>query len=96
LKILDVDLMLESISSSKFLEWIEYFELEPFGYEIENYRSGIIASAIYNVNRQKETDKVWDTKDFFNKHVETHQQSEEELLSYAKIYTDVFNRKINR
>lgn len=33
--------------------------------DLENVRFGLIASAIYNTNRQKESDKVWKPSDFF-------------------------------
>ena len=57
--------MLEEISTTQLLEWLQFMQLEPFGFNVENYRSGIIASSIYNVNRSKTTDKVFEPKDFF-------------------------------
>lgn len=37
-----------SIDSQEFSEWLAYYSLEPFGYEIENYRAGVIAAAVVN------------------------------------------------
>jgi hypothetical protein len=39
------------MSSREFAEWLAYFELEPFGEERADLRSGIVASTIANVNR---------------------------------------------
>jgi hypothetical protein len=47
--------MLESISQTQLLEWMEFYRLNPWGNEIEDFRSGIIASTIANVNNNKTT-----------------------------------------
>jgi hypothetical protein len=90
---LDIDEMLESISAEQLRGWINYYQLEIFGYEIENYRSGIIASAIYNVNRQSTSDKIWKPSDFFMFHKPIVQQSDEELLSMGHFIADIYNHK---
>jgi hypothetical protein len=36
------------MTSREFTQWISYAALEPFGFEIENWRAGMIASAIIN------------------------------------------------
>jgi len=43
----------ETMSSSEFSEWLEYYELSPFGAWRDNYHSAQIASLIYNANRGK-------------------------------------------
>ena len=58
--------MMENISSKQFFDWLEYFNKEPWGYEIDNYRYGIIASSVLNSVRSKTSDKVWTPNDFFN------------------------------
>ena len=45
--------MLERMPLPTFLEWIEYYKLEPFGEERADLRAGIVASTIANVNRGK-------------------------------------------
>lgn len=37
------------MSSEEFTYWKVFFSMEPFGYDIENFRMGQIASAIVNV-----------------------------------------------
>lgn len=46
-----VEEMLERMSWREYLEWQEYFALEPFGEERADLRAGIVASVIANVNR---------------------------------------------
>jgi len=39
----------ERMSSREFAHWAAFFALEPFGYGVENWRMGVIASTIANV-----------------------------------------------
>jgi hypothetical protein len=43
----------EEITEREFLEWMAFYQLEPFGEERADVRAGIIASVIANVNRRK-------------------------------------------
>ncbi len=43
--------MLEHISSTKLLEWMAYYELEPFGEFQQEYRAGLVASTMANTVR---------------------------------------------
>ena len=45
--------MMERINSRELTEWIAYWQIEPWGEERADYRSGMIASVIANVNRGK-------------------------------------------
>lgn len=58
--------MLDNMSSVQLFDWLEYYNSEPWGNEIDNYRSGIIASSIMNSVRSARKDKVWTPNDFFN------------------------------
>jgi len=66
LGIYDVNGMMENISSKQFFDWFKYFNKEPWGYDIENYRHGIVASSVLNSVRGKSSDKIWTPNDFFN------------------------------
>jgi hypothetical protein len=37
-----------TMSSTEFTDWCAYMRLEPFGYEVENWRAGMIAAAVCN------------------------------------------------
>lgn len=46
-----VGLLSRAMSSSEFMKWIAFSRIEPFGSEIDDYRAGTAAAAVYNVNR---------------------------------------------
>lgn len=43
--------LFERIDSREFSEWMAYAEIEPFGEERADLRSGIIAATVANANR---------------------------------------------
>lgn len=45
--------------------WAAYYELEPWGGEIEDWRAGVIASIVGNVNGGKKNGKAYSPYDFF-------------------------------
>lgn len=47
--------MLASMTWNQLKGWMEYASIEPFGEERDDYRSGIVASVIANVNRDSKT-----------------------------------------
>lgn len=60
----DVRVFLNEMSWEDFRWWLAYYEVEPWGEERDDLRAGVVASAVYNVNRSKRTDKVWNPSDF--------------------------------
>ena len=91
----DVDQMIDEVSMNELLLWFEFMEIQPFGYEMENYRSGLVASAIYNTNRTKNTDKIFDPKDFFSFSSPSSVQSVETQESFMRIYANQINHSLN-
>lgn len=47
--------MLADMSALSLAEWMAYFELDPWGEERADLRSGIIASTLANINRGRNT-----------------------------------------
>jgi len=43
--------LLNRLTSRQFRDWIEFYELEPWGSDMEFLRSGIVASTIANCHR---------------------------------------------
>lgn len=43
----------QRISSREFTEWAAFYELEPWGYEVDNYRAGLICATVANAMRGK-------------------------------------------
>jgi hypothetical protein len=83
----DVDLMLESISSQQINEWMAFYQLEPFGADAQNIGHAITASTVANVNRQK-GQKAFKVSDFMpnTQHAEK-QQTVDEMINLAAIFT---------
>lgn len=42
---------MREVDSAEFTEWLAYYNVEPFGERFSDLRTGLITSAIYNVNR---------------------------------------------
>lgn len=61
---------MESLSSRQMAEWWAYYRIEPFGWDVENWRSGLVASTIANVNRGKSR-RVFKPTDFMPKPPDT-------------------------
>lgn len=51
------------MSASEFCEWKAYFEMNPFGPDIDHLQMGVVASVVANVNRGKGK-KAFSAKDF--------------------------------
>ncbi len=60
--------LLGRITSAELSEWMVYNKLEPFGENIADIRSGMIASTIANCNRGK-NQKPFKVDDFIIKRV---------------------------
>jgi hypothetical protein len=60
-----VDLLAGSLADWQLREWAEFFQLEPWGAEMEWYRTGTIAAMIGNTapNRRRNA-KTFAAKDF--------------------------------
>ena len=53
------------MSSSEFAEWLAYYTVEPWGFEIENWRSALITSMVANTARDpKKHRKPYQPSDF--------------------------------
>jgi hypothetical protein len=69
--------LLSRTSSHELAEWMAYYQLEPFGEERGDLRSGIISSVIANVNRGKGT-AAYTPRDFMP-FIEKQEKEEEDL-----------------
>lgn len=79
------------MSGEQLQGWLAYFNIEPFGYDMQNYRSGIIAASILNSVRGKESDKVWSYKDFYIEN--TKRQDWRDQYAIAQSICAAFSRK---
>ncbi len=81
--------MLAEMPAKTFLEWMLYYQVEPFGEGRADLRAGIVASTIAEVNRdRKKRQKAYTAADFmpqFEKE-ERPPQSWEEQLAIAQLW----------
>lgn len=47
--------LLERVSSRELTEWMAFYQLEPWGTEIWDFRAGLIAAAVANAHRGRKT-----------------------------------------
>jgi hypothetical protein len=52
------------MSSEEFTHWGAFFSAEPFGFDAENWRMGMIASTVANAAGPKRSGKAWRVEDF--------------------------------
>jgi len=55
--IVNVEGMLNSMSSTQFYDWMAYFKYEPWGSEVEETRTGLLTSVLAEVNRDRDKRK---------------------------------------
>ncbi len=75
------------MDSHEFAEWMAYYRIDPYGSWREDYRAGIVASTLANVNRTKDA-KVFTPQDFipeFDHAEEREEQSPEEQLQIVEL-----------
>lgn len=88
--------LLERVDSRELSEWMIYFEMEPWGTDVEDWRAGMVASTIANVNRDpKKQIKPYDPEDFMLKRVpeEIERQSPEEQAHVMNMWGRVWEQK---
>ena len=78
--------LLSRISSRELTEWMAFFSLEPWGSEVEDWRAGLIASTIANVNRDpKKRRKPYEPSDFMPRY-EAPKAQEQSWEEQARIF----------
>ena len=79
------------MSSRELAEWMAFFELEPWGTEVEDWRAGLIASTVANANRdQKRRRRPYEPQDFMPRRdirsKETEEQSVEDQIAIVEMW----------
>jgi hypothetical protein len=73
--------LLARISSQELTEWMAYYELDPFGSERDDLRSGIVSAVIANVHRDpKKRSKPFEAADFMP-YLEKPELSQEQIAA---------------
>lgn len=83
-----VDQLLNNISSRELTEWMGFYNLEPWGTEIEDYRMGATCATIANAHSEKGN---FTPKNFIPKYGdEPDKQSYESQLKTAEMINSLF------
>lgn len=53
-----VGALLEEIGSGELAEWIAFYDLEPFGGQVDDLRAGLNPALTVNMNRDPKSDPV--------------------------------------
>lgn len=86
--------LLSRVSSRELAEWMAFFELEPWGTEVEDWRAGLIASTVANANRdQKRRRRPYEPQDFMPRRdvrpKETEEQSVEDQIAIVEMWARI-------
>lgn len=86
--------LLARIDSRELSEWMAYFSMEPWGTETEDWRAGMVASTIANVNRDpKKQKKPFEPKDFVPRRVPIEEQAPEQQAEIMRLWARVLSDK---
>lgn len=66
--------LLARTDSAELTEWMAFYKLEPFGYDIDNHRAGTIASTLVNLKLKKDAQPMTPGDFFPNSYGEEAQQ----------------------
>ncbi|MEY8203803.1 MAG: DUF4035 domain-containing protein [Bermanella sp.] len=71
----NIDSMLASLTGLQMLEWEYFYQVEPFGAEVEELRFGNICATLANINRDSKT-KLFNPADFFVTYLKSKPESQ--------------------
>jgi hypothetical protein len=89
--------MLAEMSQRQFLEWMEYYALEPFGARQEDLRAGILGSILINGNpHRRSSARTVKPQDLFPSLKDTalKVQSYEEMIDAAKRFAMCYQGQV--
>lgn len=78
------------LEASELNEWMAFFNMEPWGSVREDYRAGVIASTLVNVNGGKKGGKPAEVTDFFDLYTRhnNRKQTNEQQINIFKRYAE--------
>ncbi|HQF63792.1 MAG TPA: hypothetical protein PLT26_14935 [Anaerolineaceae bacterium] len=95
--------LLSRISSRELAEWAVFYGLEPWGCDVDDQRTGIVASTIANANRDaKKRRKAYQPSEFVPKReiqtesTATPQKSWQEMLQMVEMMNAAFGGEDKR
>ncbi len=90
--------LLRRMSAQEFAEWMAFFEMEPWGYDMENWRFGMLAATMANLHRDpKKRRKPYRPEDFMPKsRREKRAKSWQDLKAIARLWNRVLGGREGR
>ena len=86
--------LLARIDSRELTEWAAYFEMEPWGTEVEDWRAALVTSTIANANRDpKKRAKPFEPKDFMPRRVPVEEQTPDDHTRALRSWKRVWDRR---
>ena len=73
----------ERMTHAEFIRWIAYSRMEPWGYDMDNWRAGLIASTMANVNRGRKG-KSYKPSDFMPQRQKTQREVQQDVRQIFK------------
>lgn len=71
--------LLHRIDSKELTEWMAFYQLEPWGADVDDWRAGMIASTVANVHRDpKKRREPFSPQDFMPQRAEVAQEQRPE------------------
>ncbi len=83
--------LLRRMSAREFAEWMAFFEMEPWGYDMENWRFGMLAATMANLHRDpKKRRRPYRPTDFMPKRKEDGpRRSWKDLKAIARLWNRI-------
>ena len=91
----DIDKLLDGLTAKKLIGWMDYYELEPFGYARMALDSAIIASVIANANRGRRQ-RPFKASDFIPKFGPHKKQDWRDMKAQFKMFAAVHNQQVKK
>lgn len=55
----------DTLTSREYEQWIAFYEVEPFGFDMQNARAGMVAATMANIWKNEKNKKTYSWYDFF-------------------------------
>lgn len=86
--------MMDEMSESEFRGWIRFFQVEPWGEEIDWYKYGTISSVIANTNRDPKKTEPFTPEMFVPEFVKKKRTKEENQRAIRNSLMSAFGGRI--
>jgi hypothetical protein len=86
--------MLDEMSESEFRGWTRYFQVEPWGEEMDWYKFGTVSSVLVNINRDPKKTDAFSPEDFVPEMFKVKRTKEENQKAIRNSFMSAFGARI--